>query len=101
MQIKADVKSCRFRGGGVVGAVSFHACDCLQVQQNIHVAVAEYAKLKQQLEKNNAVIKVLSHLKEVCQQWQRDEQRNCSELISGLFLVQLSFMMRQKSSTRH
>ncbi|XP_075878604.1 centromere/kinetochore protein zw10 homolog [Nelusetta ayraudi] len=35
-----------------------------EVQQNIHVAVAEYAKLKQQLEKNNAVIKVLGHLKE-------------------------------------
>lgn len=81
MQIKADVKSCRLRVGVGVGAgvaVSFHACDCLQVQQNIHVAVAEYAKLKQQLEKNNAVIKVLGHLKEVCQQWQRDKQRNCN-----------------------
>lgn len=38
---------------------------CLQVQQNIQVAVTEYAKLKQQLEKNTAIIEVLGHLKEV------------------------------------
>lgn len=37
----------------------------LQVQQNIQVAVTEYAKLKQQLEKNTAIIEVLGHLKEV------------------------------------
>jgi len=35
------------------------------VQQNVHVAVAEYAKLKQQLEKNTIVIAMLGHLKEV------------------------------------
>ncbi|KAG7217222.1 hypothetical protein INR49_027766 [Caranx melampygus] len=34
------------------------------VQQNIHVAVAEYAKLKQQLEKNTIIITMLGHLKE-------------------------------------
>lgn len=37
----------------------------MQVQQNIHVAVTEYAKLKQQLEKNTVIIEVLGHLKEV------------------------------------
>lgn len=36
-----------------------------QVQQNINVAVTEYAKLKQQLEKNNVIIKMLEYLKEV------------------------------------
>ncbi|XP_029375145.1 centromere/kinetochore protein zw10 homolog [Echeneis naucrates] len=35
-----------------------------EVQQNIHVAVAEYAKLKQQLEKNTLIITMLGHLKE-------------------------------------
>uniref|UniRef100_A0A674ML74 Zw10 kinetochore protein n=1 Tax=Takifugu rubripes TaxID=31033 RepID=A0A674ML74_TAKRU len=36
-----------------------------EVQQNIQVAVTEYAKLKQQLEKNTVIIEVLGHLKEV------------------------------------
>uniref|UniRef100_A0A7N8YLE7 Zw10 kinetochore protein n=1 Tax=Mastacembelus armatus TaxID=205130 RepID=A0A7N8YLE7_9TELE len=35
-----------------------------EVQQNIHVAMAEYAKLKQQLEKNTVIITMLGHLKE-------------------------------------
>lgn len=35
-----------------------------EVQQNIHVAVTEYAKLKQQLEKNTIIITMLGHLKE-------------------------------------
>ncbi|XP_056140876.1 centromere/kinetochore protein zw10 homolog isoform X2 [Lampris incognitus] len=35
-----------------------------EVQQNIHVAVADYAKLKQQLEKNTIIITMLGHLKE-------------------------------------
>ncbi|RXN27042.1 centromere kinetochore zw10-like protein [Labeo rohita] len=35
-----------------------------QVQQNLHDAVTEYAKLKQQLEKNTAVIDLLQHLQE-------------------------------------
>lgn len=35
-----------------------------EVQQNIHVAVVEYAKLKQQLEKNSDIISILGHLKE-------------------------------------
>ncbi|KAM8897886.1 centromere/kinetochore protein zw10 homolog [Spinachia spinachia] len=35
-----------------------------EVQQNIHVAVAENAKLKQQLEKNTVIITMLGHLKE-------------------------------------
>uniref|UniRef100_A0A4W6DED3 Centromere/kinetochore protein zw10 homolog n=1 Tax=Lates calcarifer TaxID=8187 RepID=A0A4W6DED3_LATCA len=35
-----------------------------EVCQNIHVAVAEYAKLKQQLEKNTIIITMLGHLKE-------------------------------------
>lgn len=38
---------------------------CLQVQQNIQVAVTEYAKLKQQLQKNTVIMEVLGHLKEV------------------------------------
>lgn len=57
---------------GVFTAVFFFCCCCfylttfcLQVQQNIQVAVTEYAKLKQQLEKNTAIIEVLGHLKEV------------------------------------
>uniref|UniRef100_A0A672LYN0 Centromere/kinetochore protein zw10 homolog n=1 Tax=Sinocyclocheilus grahami TaxID=75366 RepID=A0A672LYN0_SINGR len=36
-----------------------------EVQQNLHDAVTEYAKLKQQLEKNTAVIDLLQHLQEV------------------------------------
>lgn len=35
------------------------------MQQNIHVAVNEYTKIKQQLEKNTIIIKMLEHLKEV------------------------------------
>uniref|UniRef100_A0A8C1DA47 Zw10 kinetochore protein n=1 Tax=Cyprinus carpio carpio TaxID=630221 RepID=A0A8C1DA47_CYPCA len=35
-----------------------------EVQQNLHDAVTEYAKLKQQLEKNTAVIDLLQHLQE-------------------------------------
>uniref|UniRef100_A0A8D3A6U1 Centromere/kinetochore protein zw10 homolog n=1 Tax=Scophthalmus maximus TaxID=52904 RepID=A0A8D3A6U1_SCOMX len=35
-----------------------------EIQQNIHVAVAEYAKLKQQLEKNTVIITMLGHVKE-------------------------------------
>ncbi|MEQ2195121.1 hypothetical protein XENOCAPTIV_007837, partial [Xenoophorus captivus] len=35
-----------------------------EVQQNIHVAVNEYLKLKQQLEKNTMIIKMLEHLKQ-------------------------------------
>ncbi|XP_045896851.1 centromere/kinetochore protein zw10 homolog isoform X1 [Micropterus dolomieu] len=39
-------------------------CIDTEVQQNIHVAVAEYAKLKQQLEKNTIILTMLGHLKE-------------------------------------
>ncbi|XP_076836343.1 centromere/kinetochore protein zw10 homolog [Brachyhypopomus gauderio] len=35
-----------------------------EVQQNLHEAVTEYAKLKQRLEKNTAVISMLQHLQE-------------------------------------
>ncbi|XP_028277348.1 centromere/kinetochore protein zw10 homolog [Parambassis ranga] len=35
-----------------------------EVQQNMHVAVTEYTKLKQQLEKNTIIISMLQHLKE-------------------------------------
>ncbi|KAL7853890.1 hypothetical protein AOLI_G00207340 [Acnodon oligacanthus] len=35
-----------------------------EVQQNLHEAVTEYAKLKQQLEKNTVVISMLQHLQE-------------------------------------
>lgn len=35
-----------------------------KVQRNLHEAVTEYAKLKQQLEKNTAVINMLQHLQE-------------------------------------
>ncbi|XP_059207248.1 centromere/kinetochore protein zw10 homolog [Centropristis striata] len=35
-----------------------------EVQQNIHVSVAEYAKLKDQMEKNTIIITMLGHLKE-------------------------------------
>ncbi|CAG5870648.1 unnamed protein product [Menidia menidia] len=35
-----------------------------EVHQNINVAVTEYTKLKQQLEKNTTIIKMLEHLKE-------------------------------------
>lgn len=39
-------------------------CIETEVQQNIHVAAAEYTKLKQQLEKNSVIITMLGHLKE-------------------------------------
>ncbi|XP_076017526.1 centromere/kinetochore protein zw10 homolog isoform X2 [Genypterus blacodes] len=39
-------------------------CIETEVQQNIHVTVAEYAKLKQQLEKNTVVIAMLEYLKD-------------------------------------
>lgn len=37
----------------------------MQVQRNLHEAVTEYAKVKQQLEKNTAVMNMLQHLQEV------------------------------------
>ena len=40
-----------------------------QVHQNLHVAVTEYAKLKQQLERNTIIIQILGHLKEVIIQY--------------------------------
>ncbi|XP_061595167.1 centromere/kinetochore protein zw10 homolog [Cololabis saira] len=39
-------------------------CIETEVQQNINVAVTEFTKLKQQLEKNTNIIKMLEHLKE-------------------------------------
>ena len=39
------------------------------MQQNLHVAVTEYAKLKQQLERNTVIIQILGHLKEVITQY--------------------------------
>ncbi|XP_071381103.1 centromere/kinetochore protein zw10 homolog [Centroberyx affinis] len=39
-------------------------CIETEVQQNIHVAVTDFAKLKQQLEKNTIIITMLGHLKE-------------------------------------
>uniref|UniRef100_A0A669DHT8 Centromere/kinetochore protein zw10 homolog n=1 Tax=Oreochromis niloticus TaxID=8128 RepID=A0A669DHT8_ORENI len=39
--------------------------NCIENEvQNVHVAVAEYTKLKQQLEKNTVIITMLGHLKE-------------------------------------
>lgn len=40
--------------------------DCIETEvlQNVHVAVTEYTKLKQQLERNTAIISMLGHLKE-------------------------------------
>uniref|UniRef100_A0A671Y959 Centromere/kinetochore protein zw10 homolog n=1 Tax=Sparus aurata TaxID=8175 RepID=A0A671Y959_SPAAU len=40
-----------------------------EVHQNLHVAVTEYAKLKQQLERNTIIIQILGHLKEVIIQY--------------------------------
>uniref|UniRef100_A0AAQ5ZEF9 Centromere/kinetochore protein zw10 homolog n=1 Tax=Amphiprion ocellaris TaxID=80972 RepID=A0AAQ5ZEF9_AMPOC len=40
-------------------------CIETEVRPNIHMAVAEYTKLKQQLEKNTVIITMLGHLKEV------------------------------------
>uniref|UniRef100_A0A8C7ZRF5 Zw10 kinetochore protein n=1 Tax=Oryzias sinensis TaxID=183150 RepID=A0A8C7ZRF5_9TELE len=40
------------------------ACIETEVQENIHVAVTEFAKLKEQLERNTVIIKMLEHLKE-------------------------------------
>ncbi|XP_053335210.1 centromere/kinetochore protein zw10 homolog [Clarias gariepinus] len=40
------------------------SCIDNEVQRNLHEAVTEYAKLKQQLEKNTAVINMLQHLQE-------------------------------------
>uniref|UniRef100_A0AAQ5XNZ5 Zw10 kinetochore protein n=1 Tax=Amphiprion ocellaris TaxID=80972 RepID=A0AAQ5XNZ5_AMPOC len=39
-------------------------CIETEVRPNIHMAVAEYTKLKQQLEKNTVIITMLGHLKE-------------------------------------
>uniref|UniRef100_A0AAX7TVB5 Centromere/kinetochore protein zw10 homolog n=1 Tax=Astatotilapia calliptera TaxID=8154 RepID=A0AAX7TVB5_ASTCA len=40
--------------------------NCIENEvQNVHVAVAEYTKLKQQLEKNTVIITMLGHLKEL------------------------------------
>ncbi|XP_071754733.1 centromere/kinetochore protein zw10 homolog isoform X1 [Centroberyx gerrardi] len=39
-------------------------CIETEVQQNIHVAVTDFTKLKQQLEKNTIIITMLGHLKE-------------------------------------
>lgn len=40
------------------------SCIDNEVQRNLHEAVTEYAKLKQQLEKNTALINMLQHLQE-------------------------------------
>ncbi|KAK3524327.1 hypothetical protein QTP70_028060 [Hemibagrus guttatus] len=40
------------------------SCIDNEVQRNLHEAVTEYAKLKQQLEKNSVVINMLQHLQE-------------------------------------
>ncbi|XP_041749788.1 centromere/kinetochore protein zw10 homolog [Coregonus clupeaformis] len=40
------------------------SCIETEVQQNLHTAVTEYAKLKQQLERNTTVIAMLRHLEE-------------------------------------
>ncbi|XP_023823816.1 centromere/kinetochore protein zw10 homolog isoform X4 [Salvelinus sp. IW2-2015] len=40
------------------------SCIEKEVQQNLHTAVTEYAKLKQQLERNTTVIAMLRHLEE-------------------------------------
>ncbi|KAG7321499.1 hypothetical protein KOW79_015914 [Hemibagrus wyckioides] len=40
------------------------SCIDNEVQRNLHEAVTEYAKLKQQLEKNSAVMNMLQHLQE-------------------------------------
>ncbi|RVE64278.1 hypothetical protein OJAV_G00144180 [Oryzias javanicus] len=40
------------------------SCIETEVQENIHVAVTEFTKLKQQLERNTVIIKMLEHLKE-------------------------------------
>lgn len=50
------------------------------MQQNIHSAVTEYAKLKQQLEKNTIVIKMLGHLKEVQHTWQYIKQNKMAPI---------------------
>ncbi|CAL8266117.1 unnamed protein product [Merluccius merluccius] len=39
-------------------------CIETEVQQNIHCSMAEYAKVKQQLEKNTVILTMLGHLKE-------------------------------------
>lgn len=49
----------------ILFVMSLCLCMWIQIQQNIQVAVTEYAKLKQQLEKNTVIIEVLGHLKEV------------------------------------
>ncbi|XP_017348824.1 centromere/kinetochore protein zw10 homolog [Ictalurus punctatus] len=41
------------------------SCIDNEVQRNLHEAVTEYAKLKQQLEKNTSVINMLQHLQEL------------------------------------
>ncbi|KAM9788769.1 centromere/kinetochore protein zw10 homolog [Neosynchiropus ocellatus] len=43
---------------------SLKNCIETEVQENIHVAVAEYTKLKHQLEKNTVIMTMLGHLKE-------------------------------------
>ncbi|XP_053703305.1 centromere/kinetochore protein zw10 homolog [Synchiropus splendidus] len=43
---------------------SLKNCIETEVQENIHVAVAEYTKLKHQLEKNTVIMTILGHLKE-------------------------------------
>lgn len=60
---------------------------CLQVQQNIQVAVTEYAKLKQQLEKNTVIIEVLGHLKEVQNNSTSHEFLSLYSLVQSIFFL--------------
>uniref|UniRef100_A0A3Q0SAM9 Centromere/kinetochore protein zw10 homolog n=1 Tax=Amphilophus citrinellus TaxID=61819 RepID=A0A3Q0SAM9_AMPCI len=53
--------------------------NCIENEvQNVHVAVTEYTKLKQQLEKNTIIITMLGHLK---------ERHNCVSVKMGLFFL--------------
>lgn len=51
----------------------------------MHVAVAEHTKLKQQLERNTVIIKMLEHLKEVRHAWQYIKAAFVDDVILYIF----------------
>ncbi|XP_078142946.1 centromere/kinetochore protein zw10 homolog isoform X2 [Centroberyx gerrardi] len=73
-------------------------CIETEVQQNIHVAVTDFTKLKQQLEKNTIIITMLGHLKEArasvdsLKGWKSSELPLLSALSSELTVQRENFI---------
>ncbi|XP_029304904.1 LOW QUALITY PROTEIN: centromere/kinetochore protein zw10 homolog [Cottoperca gobio] len=73
-------------------------CVETDVQQNIHVAVAENAKLKQQLEKNTIVITMLRHLKRYNMHFHSAMQEFNKALLDKKYVVAANQLEKARAS---